>query len=43
MTAPFISSPLNSICNKVITKGVFPDRLKYSVIKPLYKKAIKEM
>jgi len=25
ITAPFISSPLNYICNKVITKGIFPD------------------
>jgi len=32
ITAPFINSSLNYICNKVITKGVFPDRLKYSVI-----------
>ena len=37
VTAPFISSPLHYICNKVITEGVFPDRLKYSVIRPLYK------
>ena len=39
--ATFISSPLNYICNKVITKGVFQDRLKYFVIKPLYKKGNK--
>jgi hypothetical protein len=24
ITAPFISSPVNYICNKVITKGTFP-------------------
>jgi len=24
ISAPFISSPLHYICNKVITKGVFP-------------------
>jgi hypothetical protein len=35
ITAPVISSPLNYICNKVLTKGIFPDRLKYSTIKPL--------
>ena len=39
--APVLSWPLNYICNKVITKGVFPDTLKYSVIKPLYKKGNK--
>ena len=37
LTAPFISSPLNYTCNKVITKGIFPDRLKYSIIKLLYR------
>jgi hypothetical protein len=43
ITAPFISSPLNYTCNKVITKGIFPDRLKFSIIiKPLYKKVIKK-
>jgi len=41
ITAPSISSPLNYICNKVITKSIFPDRLKYSVIKHLYKKGNK--
>jgi hypothetical protein len=41
ISASFISSPPNYICNKVITKDVFPDRLKYSVIKPLYKKGNK--
>jgi len=28
ITAPFISSPLSYICNKVLTKRIFPDRLK---------------
>ena len=39
--APFISSPLNYICNLVIFSGNFPERLKYSEIKPLYKKGEK--
>ena len=42
LTSPFISSPLNFICNKVIIKGIFPDRLKYSIIKPLYKNGNKK-
>jgi hypothetical protein len=42
ITAPFISSPLNYICNKVLTKGIFADKLKYSIIKPLYKKGNKK-
>jgi hypothetical protein len=39
--SPFIISPLNYICNKALSKGIFPDRLKYSIIKPLYKKGSK--
>ena len=35
--SPFISSPLNYIRNKMLFWGVFPDRLKYAVIKSLYK------
>jgi hypothetical protein len=38
ISSPFISSPLNYICNKVLIKGIFPDRLKFFIIKPLYKK-----
>jgi hypothetical protein len=41
ITVLFISSPINYICNKVITKSIFPDRLNYSIIKPLYKKGNK--
>jgi hypothetical protein len=36
-SAPFISSPLTYICNRSLSTGVFPTRLKYSVIKPLFK------
>jgi len=35
---PFILSPLTHICNKSFSLGIFPDRLKYSEIKPLFKK-----
>jgi len=34
---PIISSPLNYICNKILICGVFPDRLKYTVMKLLHK------
>jgi len=37
ISAPFTSSPINDICNKMIFSGVFPDRLKYAIIKPLHK------
>jgi hypothetical protein len=36
--APFISSPLNYICNNSILSGTFPTGLKYSIVKPLFKK-----
>jgi hypothetical protein len=34
---PFISSPINYICNKMLFWSVFPDRLKYGIIKPPHK------
>jgi hypothetical protein len=43
LSTPYISSPLNYICNKIIHSGKFPERLKYSVIKPLYKKGDKRL
>jgi hypothetical protein len=39
--ASYICSPLTHICNKSISSGFFPERLKYSTIKPLYKKGDK--
>jgi Notch-like protein len=40
--ACFISSPLNHICNRVLLTGVFPDRLKYATLRPLFKKGDKD-
>jgi Notch-like protein len=37
ISCPFISSPINYICNKMLFWDVFPDRLKYATIKPLHK------
>jgi len=34
---PFISSPTNYKSNKMLLWGVFPDRLKYTIIKQLHK------
>jgi hypothetical protein len=34
----YISSPLNHICNKSLSSGIFPQRSKYTVVKPLFKK-----
>lgn len=38
ISAPYISAPLNYICNKSIRSGIFPSRLKYSMVKPIFKK-----
>jgi hypothetical protein len=40
-SAPYISSPLSFICSKILQSGVFPERLKYAVVKPIYKKGDK--
>ena len=39
--ARYICSPLTYICNKSISAGIFPESLKYSIIKPLYMKGDK--
>jgi hypothetical protein len=35
---PYISSLLTRICNLIISTAIFPSRLKFVEIKPLYKK-----
>jgi len=42
LTAPFIIKPLTHICNAILSTGVFSDRLKYAVVKPIFKKGIKQ-
>ena len=41
ISASYVCSPLPYVCNKSISTGIFPGRLKYSIIKPLYKKGDK--
>ena len=38
VSEPFIISPLTYICNAALRSGIFPDRLKYATVKPVYKK-----
>jgi hypothetical protein len=38
---PFILSPLTYVCNKSLSLGIFPTRLKYSQISPIFKKGEK--
>ena len=35
ISAPYVLSPLKFIFNKILTTGVFPERLKFSKVKPL--------
>ena len=37
----FISVPLSYLCNRILFEGVFPDRLKYATVMPVYKKVIR--
>jgi len=41
ISSPFISSPLAHICNKSLSSGIFPEHLKYAIVKPLFKKGDK--
>ena len=41
ISAPFISSTLCCIINKSLSTGVFPSRLKYSIVTPIFKKGDK--
>jgi len=38
---PFIISPLTYMCNEILKTGIFPDRLKYAIVKPIFKKGNK--
>ena len=40
VSTPYILATLTYIFNKIFSQGVFPDRLKYSEVKPLYKKGV---
>jgi hypothetical protein len=35
---PFIISPFTYICSEILNTGIFPDRLKFAIVKPLFKK-----
>jgi hypothetical protein len=37
ISSSFISFPLPHICNKSISLGIFPNYLKYAIVKPLFK------
>ena len=41
ISKPFIISPLINICNKMLAQGIYHERLKFSLIKPIYKRGDK--
>ena len=42
LNGPYIISPLTYICNAILNPGVVPDRLKYAIIKPIFKNGDKQ-
>ena len=36
LRASFVISPLTYVCNAVLSTGVFPDRVKYAIFKPIF-------
>ena len=38
ISAPYILSPLTYVINKILSTGIFPERLKFSEIRPVHKK-----
>ena len=43
ISSPFIVSPLTYICNRLLTTGTFPGRMKFLEIKPMYKMVTKHL
>jgi hypothetical protein len=43
LSAPCILSPVTFICNYSLSTGVFPERLKYAQVRPLYKKGDRQI
>jgi hypothetical protein len=34
--SPYTTSPINHICNRALSTGIFPDRLKFATVRPLF-------
>jgi hypothetical protein len=41
ISIPYIISQLTYICNQSLTQGIFPDRLKFPLVKPIFKNGSK--
>jgi hypothetical protein len=42
ISAPYILSPLKYIFNKVLSTGIYPERLKFSEVNPILKREIRQ-
>ena len=42
LSSPIIISPLTYICNAALNSGIFPNRLKYAIVKAIFKKGNKQ-
>ena len=38
LSAPYILFQLTYICNKIMNTGIYSDRLKYAIVKPIFKR-----
>jgi hypothetical protein len=38
LSSAYIISPLTDICNNILNTGIFPERLKFAMVKPEFKK-----
>jgi hypothetical protein len=38
VSMPYIITPLTYICKETLAQGIFPDGLKFAVVKPIFKK-----
>ena len=37
LSTPYVVSPITYICNLILNTGIFPDRLQYAIVKPVFK------
>jgi hypothetical protein len=42
VSMPYIISPLTYVCNQSLAQGIFPDSLKYAIVKPIFKNGNKD-
>ena len=38
LSTPYVVSPITYICNLILNTGIFPDRLQYAIVKPIFER-----